>query len=241
MALLIYYMKGSDSVGEMEGFLGIKLALFGHEYALSPNIVIQWVIMLILTVLSIYLTRRLQKVPGKRQSVAELLVESTSNFVKSTMGEEYVGFMPYVGSLVAFLLLMNLTGLVGIEPPTMDYSVALGMALITFLVIQGFTIKKLGVLHYFLGYAKPIAFLLPMNLLERVLLPVSLSLRLFGNMTAAAAIMKIIYDMLAGISWFAQLGIPVPLHFYFDVFDGGVQMVVFTMLTMINIKVIAEH
>jgi F-type H+-transporting ATPase subunit a len=60
-------------------------------------------------------------------------------------------------------------------------------------------------------------------------------------MTAAAAIMGIIYSSLGRIGWIAQIGIPVPLHFYFDLFDGGVQMVVFTMLTMINIKVIAEH
>jgi F-type H+-transporting ATPase subunit a len=77
--------------------------------------------------------------------------------------------------------------------------------------------------------------------MERFLLPVSLSLRLFGNMTAAAAIMKIVYNSLAGLSWFAQIGLPVPLHVYLDVFDGVVQMIVFTMLTMINIKVIAEH
>jgi F-type H+-transporting ATPase subunit a len=136
---------------------------------------------------------------------------------------------------------MNLTGLVGFEPPTMDYSVALGMAIISFLVIQGYTIKKLGIGHYFLGYAKPAAFLLPMNVLERFLLPVSLSLRLFGNMTAGATIMGIIYSSLAKVGWVAQLGIPVPLHVYFDLFDGGVQMVVFMMLTIINLKVIVEH
>jgi F-type H+-transporting ATPase subunit a len=97
-------MKGSDCVGEHQSFLDIKVSLFGHEYGLSPNIVIQWAIILILAGISIYLTRRLKKIPDRRQSVAELLVESTSNFVKSTMGEEYVGFMPYVGTLVAFLL-----------------------------------------------------------------------------------------------------------------------------------------
>lgn len=232
-------MKGSDFVEETKALFDISV--FGHTYGFSFNIVIQWVIIVLLALVSIYLTRGLKKIPDKKQSVAELFVESLTNFVKDTMGEDYSGFVPYVGGLGIFLLTMNLTGLVGFEPPTMDYSVALGMALTTFLVIQGYTIKKLGVGHYFLGYAKPIAFLLPMNVLERVLLPVSLSLRLFGNMTAAAAIMGIIYSSLGRIGWFAQIGIPVPLHFYFDLFDGGVQMVVFTMLTMINIKVIAEH
>lgn len=218
-----------------------ELSLFGHKYGFSENIIIQWAIIFIVWLLCIILTRKLKKLPGKRQAVAEILVEYTNNFVKSNMSEKYLDLAPYVGSLVLFLLLMNLTGLVGLEPPTMDYSVALGMALTTFFVIQGYTIKKIGIGHYFLGYGKPVFFLLPMNILERVLLPVSLSLRLFGNMTAAATIMAIIYEALGGISFFAQLGIPVPLHAYFDVFDGTVQMIVFTMLTMINLKVIAEH
>lgn len=234
-------MKGSDYVGETQAFFGIHISLFGNTYAFSTNIIIQWVIIIVIAAFSIYLTRGLKKIPDKKQSVAELLVQSVSNVVKDTMGEDYIGFVPYVGALGLFLLMMNFTGLVGFEPPTMDFSVALGMALITFIVIQAFAIRKLGLGHYFLGYAKPIVLLLPMNILERFLLPVSLSLRLFGNMTAAAAIMSIIYTSLGHLSWFAQLGIPVPLHFYFDLFDGGVQMVVFTMLTMINIKVIAEH
>jgi F-type H+-transporting ATPase subunit a len=232
-------VKGSDCVGDTKYLFDITL--LGHTYGFSTSIVIQWVIILLLAAVSVFLTRRLERIPDKRQSVAEILIESLQGFVKSTMGDQYLAFIPYVGTLIAFLLLMNLTGLVGFEPPTMDYSVALGMALITFLVIQVYAIKKLGVGHYFLGYTKPMFFLLPMNLMERFLLPVSLSLRLFGNMTAASIIMNIIYSSLSGLSWFAQIGIPVPLHIYFDVFDGVVQMIVFTMLTMINIKVIVEH
>jgi len=226
-------------VGEAEYLFHVTV--FGNSYGFSRNIIIQWVIILLVAAVSIFLTRGLKKVPDKKQSVAELLVESVNTVVKSNVGEEYLNLVPYVGTLIVFLLTMNLTGLVGFEPPTMDYSVALGMAIISFLVIQGYTIKKLGVGHYFLGYAKPAAFLLPMNVLERFLLPVSLSLRLFGNMTAGATIMGIIYSSLAKVGWVAQLGIPVPLHMYFDLFDGGVQMVVFMMLTIINLKVIVEH
>ncbi|WP_242942255.1 F0F1 ATP synthase subunit A [Clostridium sp. USBA 49] len=232
-------MKGSDCVGE-ESYL-FNLNFLGHTYGFSKNIIAQWIIIILITVLSIFLTRNLKKVPDKKQSIAELLVEYTNNFVKSTMGENYINLSPYVGSLVAFLLFMNLTGLVGFKPPTMDYSVALGMALTTFVVIQWYAIKKVGIFHYFIGFTKPAFFMLPMNLLERVLLPVSLSLRLFGNMTAAAVILEIVYEALGGISFFAQIGLPVPLHVYFDIFDGTVQMLVFTMLTMINLKVIAEH
>ena len=96
--------------------------------------------------------------------------------------------------------------------------------------------------HYLLAYTKPLIPLTPINIMERVMLPVSLSLRLFGNILAASIIMKIVYIALGGLlPPITQLIIPVPLHIYFDLFDGGVQMVIFMMLTMINIKVIAEH
>jgi F-type H+-transporting ATPase subunit a len=232
-------VKGSDFMGDLKPLFQVNL--FGNTYGFSPNILIQWIIIILLACISIILTRGLKRIPGKKQSALEACVVTLVNFVKDTMGPEYEGFAPYVGSLGLFLIIMNFTGLLGFEPPTTDYSVALGMALTSFCVIQAYTIKKVGLLHYFTGYGKPMVFMLPMNLLERVLLPVSLSLRLFGNMTAAATIMGIIYSSLNHISWFAQLGLPVLAHMYFDIFDGAVQMVVFTMLTIINLKIIAEH
>jgi F-type H+-transporting ATPase subunit a len=218
-----------------------EIPLFGHHYGFSQNIIIQWIIILIFSIAAYYLTRSLKKIPDKRQSIVEMLVEGIYSFIKEIMGPEYKSFVPYVGSLIMFLLTMNLTGLLGIHPPTKDFSVALGMALTTFLVIQAYAIKKIGIGHYFGGFFKPFAFIAPMNILERVLLPVSLSLRLFGNITAGVVIMGLIYEGLGSINWFAQLGLPIVAHVYFDMFDGTVQMIVFTMLTMINIKIIAEH
>lgn len=211
------------------------------HFDITLSIVVQWVIILMLVLLSIYLTRNLKTIPGKRQNVAEMYVETIGNLVKENMGEQYKGFVPFIGTLVIYLLIMNLTGLVGIEPPTKDYSVTLAMALITFVVIQGYAIKKIGLLHYFIGFGKPVVAMVPMNILERIMLPVSLSLRLFGNITAGAVIMGLVYNGLGKLNWFAQIGAPVFLHFYFDIFDGAIQMVIFTMLTMINIKIISEH
>jgi F-type H+-transporting ATPase subunit a len=217
------------------------ITLFGHVFGVSINLVIQWIIILIIALVAIISTRNLNKVPGKRQTVLEMFVTSINGVIKEIMGKEYLAFAPYVGALGLFLLFMNLTGLIGFEPPTVDYSVSLGMALTTFIIIQAYAIKKNGLLHYFTAYGKPFAFLAPINILERFLLPLSLSLRLFGNMMAGAAVMSLIYGSLSSIGWVAQLGIPIPVHAYFDIFDGGIQMVVFTMLTMVNIKIISEH
>ncbi|MEW8955897.1 F0F1 ATP synthase subunit A [Clostridium sp.] len=213
----------------------------GLTFNITPYLVIQWVIILIIAFISLWLTRSLKEIPGKKQNVAELFVESVTKVVSENMGENFVGFVPFIGALGIYLLSMNMTGLFGVAPPTKDYSVALSVAAISFIVIQAYAIKKLGIIHYFTGYAKPFAFMLPLNIMERIMLPLSLSLRLFGNMLSATIIMELLYEALGHVSWIAQIGIPVPLHFYFDIFDGTIQMVIFVMLTMINIKLSVEH
>jgi F-type H+-transporting ATPase subunit a len=225
---------------EPEKYL-FEIPLFGHYYGFSRNIIIQWVIILIFALVSYFLTRNLKRIPGRRQSMLEIAVEAAQNFVKEIMGAEFISFVPYVGSLMVFLLIMNLTGMIGIKPPTKDFSVTLGMALSSFFIIQGYTIKKIGLGHYFGAFFKPFAFMVPMNLLDRVILPVSLSIRLFGNITAGVIIVDLIYEALGSINWFAQLGLPIIGHVYFDLFEGTVQMIVFTMLTMIHIKITSEH
>lgn len=209
---------------------------------LAEAIIVQWVIILLVAATSFILTRNLKKVPNKKQSVAEMIVEFINNTVEETMGPGTKNFVPYIGALGIFLLLMNLTGLVGVEPPTKEYSVAIGLAAITFIIVQGYAIKKHGLKGYFKGYAQPLPLLLPINILERVMLPISLSLRLFGNIMAGVIILELVYDGLhKQFFGLAQIGLPIPVHMYFDIFDGTIQMIIFVMLTMINIKVIAEH
>jgi len=215
--------------------------IFGYNFEITVSLITQWVIVLGLSLLIAFININLKKIPDKKQSVVEIFVEFVEKTVEETMGKSFRKFVPFIGTLGIYLLLMNLVGLFGIKPPTTDYSVTLGMGLITFIVIQGYTIKKAGLKKYFTGYAKPLPVLLPINILERIMLPVSLSLRLFGNMFAATIIMELVYSGLSKITWVAQLGIPIPLHMYFDLFDGTIQMVIFVMLTMINIVIISEH
>lgn len=227
---------------KIETLFEIQLPWF--TIPITESVLTQWVILVLVLIASLLLTRNLSKHPSKRQSAVEIFVTTVNKFVKDNMGEHCIGFVPYIGSLIVFLVLVNLTPLVGVKAPTEDLNVCLGIAAISFFVIQAYAIKKAGILHYFLGYGKPMFFLLPINLMERIMLPISLSLRLFGNLTAGAVIMSLIYKTLGGITPafpILQLIIPIPLHFYFDVFDGIIQMVIFVMLTMINIKIIAEH
>lgn len=215
-------------------------SIFG--FGVTDSFLVMWIITAIIAVAAIVLGKNLEKIPSKRQNIVELVVESINGLVIDNMGPGYKAFIPYIGTLVIFILSMNVIGLIGIEPPTRDYNICLALALISFVVVQWNAIRKIGTGHYLKGYLSPFAVMLPLNLIERVVLPVSLSLRLMGNMTAAVVVVGIVYEGLHGVLFgIAQIGIPVPVHFFFDVFDAGIQMFIFVMLTMINIKITAEH
>ena len=209
---------------------------------IKPEAIIQLVLVLLIGILAWWATKDLKRRPtGKKQVVVEYIYTTIQNVVNANMGEQYGDMIPFIGTLAVFIVTMNLLGLVGITPVTNKFSVTLALGLISFVVIQGYTMKKIGIGHYFLGYGQPMLMMLPINVIERVMLPVSLSLRLFGNILAASFLVELVYESLDKIAWIAQIGLPVPLHAYFDIFDGCIQMVIFVMLTMINIKITVEH
>lgn len=209
---------------------------------IKPEAIIQLVLVLLIGILAWWATKDLKRRPtGKKQVLVEYIYTTIQNVVNANMGEQYGYMIPFIGTLAVFIVTMNLLGLVGITPVTNNFSVTLALGLISFVVIQGYTMKKIGIGHYFLGYGQPMLMMLPINVIERVMLPVSLSLRLFGNILAASFLVELVYESLDKIAWIAQIGLPVPLHAYFDIFDGCIQMVIFVMLTMINIKITVEH
>lgn len=220
----------------------VSFNLGGLIIDIKPEAIIQLVIILLIGILAWYSTKDLKSKPqSKKQVIVEYLYNLIKNVVDSNMGKEYRDVIPFIGTLAIFILTMNLTGLVGIAAPTKNFSVTIALSLIVFVFIQVYTIRKTGIKRYFGGYAKPMAVMLPINILERVMLPISLALRLFGNILAATILVELVYKALSSLAWIAEIGLPIPLHAYFDIFDGAIQMVIFVMLTMINTKITVEH
>lgn len=213
----------------------------GFQIDITPDMVVQWVIIALVALLAWWATKDLKLKPNKKQTAVEGIYTMINDLVSENAGTEFSNITPFIGCMGIFILIMNLTGLIGIVPPTKNYSVAVGMAIITFFMVQGYAIKKRGGKEYLHGYLHPYWPMLPLNILERVMLPVSLSLRLFGNILAATFIIELVYENLAKIGFIAQIGLPVFFQGYFDLFDGLVQAVIFIMLTMINIKIVSEH
>lgn len=214
--------------------------IFG--FAIDSDIVTQWGVMVVLIIVGFILTRKLSvDKPSKLQVGIEMAYDMVAGLVSDNMGEGYEGYVAFVGTLGIYLGILNLCGLIGFGPPTRNLSVVVGFTLITFFLIHYNAIKRKGIGGYLGSYAQPYAAMIPINIMEAIVFPLSLALRLFGNMLAAAIVMSLVYIGLGHISMFAQFAIPVIPHSFFDLFDGIIQTIIFVMLTIITIKIQADN
>lgn len=183
--------------------------------------------------------------PGKMLTIILMYYQFITNLIKDNMGSRAVSiYGPYIGVLTLFLVFSNLSGLTGIAVPTANYSVTLTLALITFTMLQYTKIKINGLGGFLKGFLEPFPpFIIP-NLFGFIAPLISMSLRLFGNLTAGSVIMALIYIFTGFLSsfipWIGQfnfVGVIVApaLHAYFDVFSGLIQTYIFISLTTIFI------
>lgn len=223
------------SINPEEAF---EFTFMGNPIVVSTSIVTQWIMIAVITAVVLLLTRNISKVPSKRQTVLEMIVNMLYGLVSANMGEEYrKKFGAFIGTLGIFMFFMNTSGLYGVVPSTMDINVTATFAMCTFFVINANAISKAGPVGYLHSYLKPYAPMLPLNLLEKVTIPLSLCLRLFINMLVGTIVIELVYH---GLGHFAFL-VPIPLHFFFDLFVGIIQTFVFMMLTMVYVKTAAAH
>jgi F-type H+-transporting ATPase subunit a len=223
--------------------------LFGIEIWITESMINAWIISGVLILIAFIINRMMKnpkKVPEGLQYVAETLVEALDNFAVSTMGESGKRFGAFYGSMIIFLMVCNISGLllgpnIGpavagepralidfMRPPTADFAVTFALALITFAMIEGYAIKTHGVLSWLKGLTEPMWPMTPLNVIGELANPISLSFRLFGNILGGTIIMGLYYNL----PWYTLIGIPVALHAYFDIFAGLLQAFIFTMLSM---------
>jgi len=215
-----------------------EFTVFNHTFVVTVSVILQWIIVAVILVSVPLLTRNLEKIPSKRQTVVEMVVNLFNGMVCSNLGNAYKRrFVPFIGTLGIFILMMNLTGLVGFAPSTEDLNVTVVLALIAAFVINANSVVNHGLGGYLHSYLKPFPFMLPMNIIEKLTIPLSLSLRLFINMLVGVVFIELTY---MALGYFAFL-LPVPLHFFFDLFVGVIQTYVFLMLTIIFTKTTVEE
>jgi len=205
--------------------------IFGFEVWVTQTIVNTWIVMLIILAGALFLRfklRQVTEVPQGVQNVAETLVEASDGLVFSMGGPKAKFAGAWIFMAFAFILVSNLSGMIGLRPPTADWATTLAMGLVTFILIQIAGITNRGA-AYLKTFLKPVFLFLPINIIGELARPVSLSLRLFGNVVAGLIIMSLLYGL---APLFFQLGLPVFLHAYFDLFMGLLQTYVFCALSL---------
>ena len=122
-----------------------------------------------------------------------------------------------------------MTGLIGLKPPTKDLNVTAGLAVMSIILIEYSCLKVKGSKGFVHSFAEPMPIIAPLNVLELFIKPLSLCMRLFGNVVGAFVVMELIKLVVPAI-------LPVPFSMYFDIFDGLIQAYVFVFLTSLFMK-----
>ena len=204
----------AELTAQLENPVAFTIPVLGG-IPVSQSVVVSWIIMAALTLAAILLTRNLKPVPGRRQLVLEMFVGLINNFSRDIIGKEWRRFAPWLGT-------------VGLVPPTKNLNVTAALGLSSMVVIYTAAFRVHGVRGGFGQFLKPSPVMLPINIMEVAIRPLSLCMRLFGNVLAAFIVMEL-------VKMVAPAVVPVAFSLYFDIFDGIIQTIVFVFLTAIFI------
>lgn len=216
------------------------LHLFGIE--IPPFVTYTWVTMLILIALSIFVKKTMNIVPGGTYNVLETIVESLLNLIEDNIGKEGRYFFPFLATLFLFILVANFLGLIpGFEAPTGNLNTTAACAVPVFFATHTFGIKRHGI-AYFKQFFGPVRSLLALPLmilmffieiLGHLARPLTLSVRLFGNMLAKHKILIILGMLAPWIAPTAILGLGVLVSI--------VQAFVFVLLSTLYLAAAIEE
>lgn len=199
------------------------------EIPVTTTVVNTWIIMIIVFLLAFLISRRVSTKPQGIQNLVELVAEFFYDLLEDNMGKEGRKFLPLVGTLFIFILLLNLSWFIPeMKPPTTNLSTTAGFALVTILLVQLIGIKKQGLVGYIKHFFQPSPFLFPINVVEELVKPVSLALRLFANMFGEKTVSGALFIMF-------PLLLPLPVM-ALGVIMGLVQALVFSLLTVVYIS-----
>lgn len=198
---------------------------------LGSHVTYAWLAMLILIVLAVVVSKGLKELPGGLQNFMEAVVGGLEKFIEDTMGPKGLDYFPLIGTLALFILTCNLIALVpSFYPPTANLNTNMAMALTVFGATHfiGFKEHGIGYLKHFMG---PILVLAPLifiiEIIGHIARPVSLTLRLFGNMYGHEIVLMIFLGLV-------PIFVPIPMMFL-GILVAFIQTFVFTLLAMIYI------
>ena len=210
----------------------------------TSTVTTMWAIIAVLTRLSWLATRDLKEIPGPLQTGAEMAVGALRNFYEGTLGREHARkYLPILGTFFIFIIVCNYSGLLpgaghlkGFALPTASLSVTAGLAIVGFFTTHVIGVRERGLKHYLLSFAQPLylcVLMLPLNLIEQLIRPASLALRLYGNMYGEETVTENLYHIF-------PIGVPLIMNVLSLLFCL-LQALVFTMLLSIYVSEAIEE
>ena len=250
---------GAELAHELEIEEAFSFNVAGHTISVDETTIVSWVVIVVMTVLALILTRNL-KVEGeisRRQAILELIYEKGEGFFQNLMTPKTYDFIPWLMSMTLFIGVANMIGIFApsffglfhfqnetlqgiinaicaLKPPTKSMQVTAAMAITSIVIVEYANIRDKGFFGRIKAYAKPLWIIAPINVLELFTKPLSLCMRLFGNVLAAFTIMELIKIVTRNTI------IPMVFSLYFDLFDGGLQAYIFVFLTSLYLAEATE-
>lgn len=219
----------------------IPLSLFGLDISLNKAVVMMFVAVALVIGLLVRAGSSRQLVPTRLQSLAEILVEFIRGIIRETMGQEGMRFFPLISSLFFFILFCNLLGLIPGSYTVTSQLVVTGVFAVgvyTLSVVVGFRLHGIRFLGILVPPGTPgwlIPLMIPIELISHLARPLSLSVRLFANMTAGHVILGVLFGLtIAGGLLIGWLPFAFTVALYaLELGIAFIQAYIFTILTCV--------
>ncbi len=243
--------------GGHELFLPNLFNLFFSEHSWVNqwvNVVFAFMVAIFFTIVALRVYARREMIPGPLQNFMEMLVEGMYNFLHTILGKDAKKYTPFLGTLFFYILMLNFLGLIPFgHSPSTSLNITASMAIAVFLYAQWTGITRLGIVGYLdhlagqprdaIGWGLVIL-LFPMHIIGELAKPLSLSLRLFGNITGEDVLIQAFVAL--GIVALGFLHSPIGLPFNIPFLLLGfllstIQALVFTLLSSIYILMMLPH
>ena len=172
-----------------------------HLPQVWDHVLYTWIVMLVLIGVAIAATRKLSFVPRGAQNFVEVVLEQFIQLIDDVIGPQGRAYLPLIATLGLFILLGNLLGLVpGMNGPTTNLNTTAACAVVVFFAYHYIGIRKQGLGHYLKHFMGPVPALaplmIPIELISHLARPLSLTLRLFGNMFGGHVLLAIIFFLM---------------------------------------------
>ena len=236
-----------------------------HLPGIPDHVTYTWVVMIVLSAVAFFASRRLELVPRGTQNLMEIVLEQMQGMIDDVMGPEGRPYLPFIGTLGLFIFAANLLSLVpGAAGPTTNLNTTAACAIIVFIAYHAIGLRAQGPATYIRHFMGPVVWLaplmMPIEIISHLARPLSLTLRLFGNMVGGHILLAVIFFLMGfngligwalsgsvagaavgGLSGIIAIAFTVGFLYPLKLLVSFLQAFIFVMLTMLYIAGAIEH